>query len=275
MGKNWKMGIFVAILAGIAMMGLASPAQAQFRMRVEDVTLGVGVVITDQLPPDMFASGPGSLGTIVYAGAVGNFNVTVNTGLSKPAISGSFADLDLTFTVSTTTGGTLRVTLEDNGYTGGSPGPLSVQGTIGGTISGVGSVVVQSGVNTSNNYIALGADTAAAPPAVALGAIGGLPAGTNTFAFAQNVAIGPTTGQTVATSASSTASAFNASGSAGFTATGAYALYQQALFTFAGTGLATGDLHTQVLPGPGGLALALTALPGFGLAWLRRRFKKA
>lgn len=262
MGKTWKTGLLMAILLGIGLMGLASPAQAQFRIRVEDLDLGVGAIITDQAPGDNIAV----VGGVNYSGTIGNFLVTVNTGLSKPLLSNGYAEMDLNFTVQTMTGGRIRITLEDNGFTGGSPGNLILRASIGGTLSGPAgsSLTAQSTVNTSNNYIALGADTGPSAAGVALPAIGGTPAGTNVNAFSPIFTAPPF----------DSGIAFSGSGSAGFTASGPYALYQQVVINLTGNGSVTGDLATQVLPGPGGLALALTAVPGFGLAWLRRRFKK-
>ena len=261
--KTW---LLMAILAGIVIWGMAaSPAQAQFRLRVEDVGQGVGTIITDQGPGDINPV----VGAITFSGPVGtNFIVNVTTGISMPPVPGGigYAELDLnSVNVASAGAGTLRITLVQGddptapgtgGYTTGPVGTLGLLATIGGTLTApAGSTLTaQSWANPTNAVIPLGLDQAVGP----IGAIGPVPAG-SVSAFPPFVT-GP--------------GAFSATGVAAFTrGTGPYSLFSQVTVSFSGSGSVSFDENQLVIPAPGGLVLALTGLPVLGLGYLRRRLK--
>src|SRR5262245_33320809 len=101
---------FIGLMLAFAFFG--SSAFAQFRLRIEDVTNSVGVVITDNGAND---SAP-AIGQITFNGSIGtNFTVNVTTGLSKPIIgTGTAGQIDLnSVNVASTGPGVLRITLED------------------------------------------------------------------------------------------------------------------------------------------------------------------
>src|ERR1700693_1615800 len=113
-----KMAIVViGVILGLGLWG--SPASATMRLRIEDVTGGIGAVITDNGVGDLNPL----LGALMFSGSVGFSTVNVTTGLSKPLIGGGSIDLgqlDLNSVNFTMSGpGTLRLTLEDDGYTAG------------------------------------------------------------------------------------------------------------------------------------------------------------
>jgi hypothetical protein len=66
-------------------------------------------------------------GVILYSGAINGFIFSVTTGISQPLIGGvnNYAELDLnSVNVQVASAGTLRITLEDSGYTFGPNGEL-------------------------------------------------------------------------------------------------------------------------------------------------------
>jgi hypothetical protein len=242
-----------AILAGIA-FGLASPADAAFRLRVEDVTTGDGVVLTGTVNP---VTGMGSI--VVTNLTVGNFTVTVAAAVTQHNSPLNFGDLDLNnLTVSTNSGDILRLTAEDTDYTRGA-GTLALVSSFGGTIAN-GIVTGQAWANGGNAAIDLGPDQSIVGP---IGPIGGIPAG-SVAAYNPTFTTGPTpfTG------------AFAGSGSNSFTSGPPtdFALFSQITLQFgAGGGSSSGDLQAQVLPVPAGLILVLSGAPCLGLGvWLRR-----
>src|SRR5262245_28650904 len=149
-----------------------------FRLRVEDIStgIGIGVVVTDGEDGDINPL----TGVITYSGAINNdFLVNVTTGVSKPVIGGvnNYAELDLnSVNVQVGRAGTLRITLEDTGYTSGPDGELSAVGAVGGTlIAAPGSTATfQSWVNPSDLVPWLGLD-ASSPKG--LSSIGDIPVG--------------------------------------------------------------------------------------------------
>jgi hypothetical protein len=255
----------MTILAGVVLMSLASPAQAQFRLRVEDVGTGVGVVITDNGPGDQDPL----VGSVIYSSiapgvAIGGFTVQVTAGVSKPIIGGvnNFAELDLNNISANSSGaGHLRLSLEDTGFTGGAPGGLILVGTVGGTLTAAtgSTITVSSWANGANLVPAYGSDTGTTP--TTLSALGAIPAGSENAFGPGGVTFGP--------------GAFSTTGSVGFIAGASYSIFAQVDIIFTGPGTVVSfDENQQVLPAPGGLVLALAALPVFGIRYLRRRFRK-
>jgi hypothetical protein len=258
-------------------MGLTSSAQAQgtMRLRIENVTTGNGVVVTDN---SLIAGADinALLGALTVSVTIDSFIVNVTTGTSKPILppagSGLVGNMDLSSVHILSSGtGDLRVTLEDTSFTPPNTANLALAGRVGGTFSApAGSTVnFRSFADGTNAVPALGGPPDIYPTG-ALPAIGAIPAGAKE-AFSGGTGPGAA-GVTIGA-----IGAFAASGSTTFNSGAAgYSIFAQVLVHFTGPGTISWDEEQQVtVPGPGGLVLALVALPGFGLAWLRRRLKKA
>jgi hypothetical protein len=154
--------------------------------------------------------------------------------------------------------GTLRITLEDTGYTGGADGSLLLMALLGGTLTApAGSTIsVQSWVNPGDLVPALGPVTF--PPAP-LAPIGPIPPGSVPAFGALPITFGP--------------GAFAATGFARFTKSGPYSLFAQATVAFTGPGIVSFDEDQQVVPLPASLALLVAGLGllGLRLAVVRRK----
>jgi hypothetical protein len=159
------------LLAILGSMVAASGVHADFRLRVEDLTVpGFGSVVTDNGPGD-------SLPITGFISFIGDtvFSTVRITALSKPIVGGTtdlaqlFLDVQL---IQAANPDSIRITLEDTNYTGGPDGPLFLNANLQGFF-GPGSATVQSWVNPANLVPALGPDSLVG----LLPAIGGTPAG--------------------------------------------------------------------------------------------------
>lgn len=76
----------------------------------------------------------GIAGAITFAGSIGNFNLNVTTGVSKPFLgSAAWPKMDLNdISVSSNGGGTLTITFSDNGF----EGPRALSSAVGGETDG-------------------------------------------------------------------------------------------------------------------------------------------
>jgi hypothetical protein len=105
-------------------------------MKLELVSGLTTVTITDEGLGDS-ATGVGNVGVITYIGAVGNFNVNVTTGTSKPVIGTVTApQLDInSLDVTSGSGGTIIIRLTDTDFGPSTGGwALAVGGTTQGTV---------------------------------------------------------------------------------------------------------------------------------------------
>jgi hypothetical protein len=255
-----------AFVFAVGVVALLLPADASagiFRIRVEELSpsgAGTGVVVTDQL------AGDGALVPGFIHLAVGNLATNITTsislGISKPILPvapGTLAHIVLqSFNVSATGATTVRVTLEDTGFTQGLGQTGALQTTIGGNfVAPVGTTLTtQSWANASNYVPDLGPDK---PVSSALGAIGPL-VGTATSPLSFTYDGGDTD------FSDSTYTVFEMTGPT------PYSLFTQVVINFTGAGSADFTQNTLVAaPEPGSLLLLGTGLVGVARMVRRRR----
>lgn len=155
---------FRRFLAALVVLAFAIPAPAALRLRIENVTLGQGAVLTDNGAGDVNPA----VGVILFSGSIPGFAVNVTTGVSDPPIPQAPVgdqSLDLTnVTINSSGPAILRIILENDGYVG-SGGPGIFNASLGGVLTApAGSAVTfQSSVNPTNAVPTLGPDVF--PPA--------------------------------------------------------------------------------------------------------------
>jgi hypothetical protein len=130
-------------LAGLSPLALAAPILTMF----ESVS-GTTVNVNDNGLGDM----SGMSGVVLWSGAIGAFNVSVNTGLTKPVLgSPTSPNMDLGFVANAVGPGNLTITFSDDGftYTG------SLTDIFGGT-AGTNSLVTNSVLENGTSFISQG-----------------------------------------------------------------------------------------------------------------------
>jgi hypothetical protein len=246
-----------AVLAGIVLAGLAPPAQAAFRLRVEDTDANVGVVLTG----GTVTSGSGS---IVFNGMVGSYSIVVTTAVTSHPGAQNYGELDLNNIQISSSAGThhLRITVEDTSYSAPA-GNVGLVANIGGTLGAGTTINAQSWADGTNAAPNLGTDAGTTSNAVSLAGngISGLPTANGVGAFMPPFSAGP--GPT----------SFSGGAGANFATGGAFALYGQVLITTTmAQSTSSFDLDTFAVPVPASMILVFSAVPGLGIGcWLRRR----
>ena len=203
---NTEMNINTKLLqltaAGAMALGAVSSAQAVATLTMFESVSNTTIVVTDQGAGDSSAV----VGSVLWFGAIGAFNVNVNTGLTKP-VNGTATNprMDLNFTANSTGVGNLTITFADDGftYTGGLQdvfgGTAGNNTTITDTVLKNGAVFITQGpfatgayAATSNAFVTLvPADVLAIRVNIAVGA------GQNVSSGNKDVHAAPDNGLTV------------------------------------------------------------------------------
>src|SRR5262245_54701648 len=111
--RDWlstRLLLALAIMMMLSTTGYADP----FRLRLEDLSSGQGVVITDNGAGDSSSTA----GVIVFTGSLGAFPVIVTTGMSAPLVGGpGGGTLQLnSISISMSGNSSMRLSLEDGNY---------------------------------------------------------------------------------------------------------------------------------------------------------------
>jgi len=133
MKKFSMLGLVSAL--GVAMV--TQQAQAVSMLRISDGTTTVNVTDGDPFPQDLM----GDVGGVLFVGPIGNFNVNVVTGLSKPILGSSevpLMDINSVNVSSGTEGGELTIMYTDIDFVplDGGLRALHFLSSIGGTTAG-------------------------------------------------------------------------------------------------------------------------------------------
>jgi hypothetical protein len=234
----------LAILAGIAIMGPAAPAEASFQLQLSTTSGGPLPIVTDDgaLDQDILFFGMHVPGVINYNTTAGNFFLTVTTGQSKPLIGTPgtpHMDLQVAATkISGSAADTLTIKLTDTDWT---PTPTTLNEHIGGTLSGSISKVTAQAFTGVNGP----------PPFDTSGDAGTL------LSFTSQ-------------------GGFSGSGSLPVTVASPYRITMQAVITAgAGGGLSTFDFELTPAPEPATMTMALVGLPILGFMVHRSRRRRA
>jgi PEP-CTERM motif-containing protein len=293
--------MFSVVAFWLVAMLLPTSASAQFRLRVEDLTTGLsqygyGVVVTDNGVADEDAQ-DGRIqvsfftfeGTPIENPLSENVHWSLTVGISKPDSFIGPSTLELqSFNLTSTGAATVRLTLEDIGFSLGAPGSLNLVNGIGGSFCAGGTpdpltscqtdsaaiVVVNSFANAGEYVPVLGVDSGLVNgplgPMAASGALTEIGANTADAIASQTFNLGYS-GSGPTAFAGTTSSAFDATNPL-------YSMFTQIVISFAGAGdinftqdtttVVAGALET---PEPGSLMLIGTGV--VALAGRRRRRK--
>jgi hypothetical protein len=233
-------------------------------MRVESgTTTGPGVVITDEAASESGAAGAfaGTANAMNFAGSIGTFSLVVTTGTSTPflAAPGFYEAIDLSNISITAAGaGTLRIILERTDFGSLTPdGLLEFRSEVGGVLTAAAgsSITFNSYADDANAVPDLGADV---NPVGALASVTGIGAG-SPASITQSFGPG----------------AFSGANGVDFSKSGTYSIYTVVTITFTSAGSVSFNQIVGTAPAPGGLVLALTAVPGLALGYWRRLRRRA
>jgi hypothetical protein len=295
--------MMVSVLAfWMVAMLLPTSASAQFRLRIEDLVSGQGVVVTDWNGVPAFDSDgnlivqgdqnnqPGLISVMLFN--LGPVSVSLTTGQTKPvgtSATGAVGEMKLTSVTMQTSGpASLRLTLEDTGYPFDGSSNLQVNSQVlnlAFVSPGGGTLDSQAWVNTdpsATGVPALGAEQSS---------IGLLdPIGNDAAKATGYVATAPQL-NTLSASIGGVSGAllYGEGSSAVFAASGPFSLFTQVVLNITGDtgGSLSFDQATTVLatsalvlppgdpsPEPGSLLLIATGIIGVGGKMRRRLFAR-
>jgi hypothetical protein len=128
MQQHPRIVVWIAIAIVGLVVGVMHSAEASFQLKL---TTGGGSSIT--ITDDVFGdSAWGVAGVIAYSGVLGNFNVNVTTGVSKPFLSASTPTLTInSLNATSSTADSLTIILTDTGFAGS---PTTFETLISGTL---------------------------------------------------------------------------------------------------------------------------------------------
>jgi hypothetical protein len=249
--KQLRALMMLAMMCYATSIAYADP----FRLRIEELGSGIGVVVTDNGEGDTNSA----LGVISTSLTFGALLVDVTTGLSNPVLPSpgplAYAEMDFnSVLVDATVPASFRLSLEDSDFTAGPLGPLMLIGRVGGTLTAAqgSSASFQTWVNPTNLVPDFGVDQATA------GLVSPISMPANSVAaFDPAYTVGP--------------GAFSSTSFASFDNLGQYSLFSQAIINFNGPGIASFDLDTQVVPEPSALLLIGSGFSILGIWRLRKR----
>ena len=110
---NVKRMIGALVACGLTMAVTATPAHASFVLKLSDGTTTKTVVDQQVLAPTDLDS---TVGSILYAGGFGVWNVLIGIGTSDPIENPLYPHLHLNVVAHSTTGGILTVALTDTDF---------------------------------------------------------------------------------------------------------------------------------------------------------------
>jgi hypothetical protein len=215
-------------IAAVLAAGLGMAAGQALAVPTLTITDGITTIVVQD-----GGSGDGcsNVGCVSFVGGIGNWNINILGGFTKPVLGSSVAPhMDLSFNDNYIGNGpgTLTLLWSDTGF---NTGPAVFISDIGGTrANGVTTVAYSDFVSASNALNAL---------------------------------------TTPLCSGSFTTSAFSGTCTSAFGGSGAYSMTQRIILTATGPGQASGD-HGVMIPEPSSLALIGLGLLGLGFASRRR-----
>lgn len=240
-------GVFgFSVLALWAMFGALNSANAAFKVEFQDQT---GAVVTITAIDNVLNDLNPNPNIIRFVGQVGDFSIDATVATTNSPGTGVLASVGMSSGSVINTAATtqvLQIFTTSTDFIAPSP-PVTVNSSGSITVNGLspGNVNMDftSYIDGSNAEFG----TAIATATITNNAAPGTSASGNAPSLKVNVLGSP------------------------------YSVSNKAVYTFGGSGFVDGSSGTTnvrpVVPGPGGLALALAGMPFFGMAWLRRRSK--
>ncbi len=175
MKKHFKSICLSVFVLFVFVLCKTPDANAGFVLTLDDLgTTGIDVIVVDEGPAGTSTTKGdsthvdavfGTAGLIQYAGTVGDFDINVTTGISKPLIGPATLDLssvNVTSLVGGSVPSTLVIMLTDTDFSGTA---ISITDAIGGTTTGTVDVVFGS-IDPLNMEFGIGGTPIDTTPAI-------------------------------------------------------------------------------------------------------------